>query len=200
MICSPSDPFASAAQSPKLEDPSGRGSCPETPSGSRRLALIYGSGVCGKLRKPTATGVEDARVEDSPSGRPSSRSRGRAFGGSGVIRASALARSHRLTISALRSTAVNCVLGEVEFGDRPPLREESAERATAEERGTEPLFHFTREPHHNLPMNRRLALCQAFMAGPATILAKVAQESSLMDTRTQNRVGNRLRAEQCVVT
>jgi len=70
MICSPSDPFASAAQSPKLEDPSGRGSCPETPSGSRRLAQIYGSGVCGKLRKPTATGVEDARMEDSPSGRP----------------------------------------------------------------------------------------------------------------------------------
>jgi hypothetical protein len=56
MICSPSDPFASAAQSPKLEDPSGRGSCPETPSGSRRLAQIYGSGVMRQVAKADGHG------------------------------------------------------------------------------------------------------------------------------------------------
>src|SRR5579862_1688588 len=33
----------------------------------------------------------------------------------------------------------------------------------------------TQEPRHNLPMNRRRVLTQAFLAGPAAILANAAQ-------------------------
>src|SRR5271169_6297624 len=68
MICSPSDPFASAAQSPKLEDHPGEAHAQKRLRARVDSRRSTGQALCGKLRKPTATGVEDARLEDSPSG------------------------------------------------------------------------------------------------------------------------------------
>jgi len=42
---------------------------PDDPPGARGDATSAVRALCGKLRKPPATGVEDARLEDSPSGR-----------------------------------------------------------------------------------------------------------------------------------